>query len=150
MDSAPGTYVVVYHSRQSQQITIGQWSTLQLQAGYYFYVGSAFGPGGINARVSRHWRREKSQRWHVDYLSAYCEAVGAWYSHAPQRLEHQWAQALHGITAMRVIEGFGCSDCDCVTHLFYAKSNVRLGRCKIFRTSQLLWQSAANPPDRLR
>lgn len=139
MDSAPGTYIVVYRCDHSRAVTIGRWASLQLQPGLYFYVGSAFGPGGVRARVTRHCRREKALRWHVDYLSTHCDAAGAWYSHAPERLEHQWAQSLQTLAGMNAIEGFGCSDCTCDAHLFHTTRNTRLNRRKAFRESHLLW-----------
>lgn len=41
-----------------------------LAAGDYVYAGSAFGPGGIHARVTRHLRADKKPHWHIDHLSA--------------------------------------------------------------------------------
>ena len=37
-----------------------------LTEGTHVYVGSARGPGGLRARISRHLRREKKERWHVN------------------------------------------------------------------------------------
>jgi Uri superfamily endonuclease len=42
--------------------------TIALPAGRYLYCGSAKGRGGLKARLSRHMRRGKSVRWHVDQL----------------------------------------------------------------------------------
>jgi Uri superfamily endonuclease len=41
---------------------------IALPAGRYLYCGSAKGRGGLKARLSRHMRRGKSVRWHVDQL----------------------------------------------------------------------------------
>ena len=59
LSSLPGTYVLVVNLDRHRQITIGRRSTRQFQPGYYLYVGSAFGPGGLKARVGRHMRSEK-------------------------------------------------------------------------------------------
>ena len=46
-----------------------RFATSQLDDGHYLYAGSAYGPGGIRARAARHLRRDKSRRWHVDWLT---------------------------------------------------------------------------------
>ena len=84
------------------------------------YVGSAFGPGGIKARVERHHHTNKPKHWHVDYLREYMDLISVWYSYDKQKLEHQWAQSLSGLSDMVPIHGFGCSDCQCYSHLFRA------------------------------
>jgi len=40
------------------------------EAGYLIYVGSAGGPGGIRARVSRHLRGPQRLWWHIDSVSS--------------------------------------------------------------------------------
>ncbi len=67
---------------------------ISLRQGYYIYVGSAFGPGGVNARVSRHFRNTKKLHWHIDYLRTFLRPLTVLYSHDPRRLEHQWAKLL--------------------------------------------------------
>jgi Uri superfamily endonuclease len=100
-------------------VQIGRWREIDIQPGYYIYVGSAFGPGGVRARVSRHCRTDKPKHWHIDYLREFVILLGVWVSYEPERLEHQWAQALYGLEKMTPIQGFGCSDCRCYSHLFY-------------------------------
>lgn len=89
-----------------------------MKPGFYVYVGSAFGPGGVQARVGRHFRKAKRHRWHIDYLRAAVEPVGAWCSFVPNRLEHDWATAFNRVEDACCIPGFGCSDCSCGSHLF--------------------------------
>ena len=90
--SEPGTYAIVFRGRESAEIAVGRWGVLQIHPGYYVYVGSAFGPGGVRARVERHFRKSKRQHWHIDYLHAVLEPVCAWCSYSPERLEHDWAR----------------------------------------------------------
>ena len=118
MKSAPGTCALILRSDTDSEITIGLWGSLRLSPGYYVYVGSAFGPGGVRARVARHFRRAKRNRWHIDYLRAAVEVECAWCSYEPRRLEHQWAQALERLEDVSCIAGFGSSDCSCSGHLF--------------------------------
>lgn len=114
-----GTYAVIFQCRSPATAPVGRWGQLALRKGYYIYVGSAFGPGGVLARVSRHCRREKARRWHIDYLGGFVDPLGAWYSHDPQRLEHRWAACLADMPGATPVPKFGCSDCRCESHLFY-------------------------------
>ncbi|MGD8340969.1 MAG: GIY-YIG nuclease family protein [Gammaproteobacteria bacterium] len=118
MNNGPGTYVLVLHSRANVDIEVGHWGRLRVEPGYYAYVGSAFGPGGLRARLARHFRREKKNHWHVDYLREVTEPVAAWCLHASVRLEHRWAKALGRRQGIACIAGFGSSDCCCDGHLF--------------------------------
>jgi Uri superfamily endonuclease len=128
MQSLPGTYALVLENLKAAKIVIGRWGHLCLEPGYYIYIGSAFGPGGVRARISRHCRREKSKRWHIDYLRESVEPVAIWYSHEPERLEHRWAQTMAGMPGMRPVSGFGSSDCRCHSHLFYTVATPELDR----------------------
>lgn len=119
MKSERGTYAVVFRSTESDQVEIGRWGYLNLKPGFYVYVGSAFGPGGVRARVARHLRRSKRLHWHVDYLSTVVEPVGVWFSHVPCRLEHEWSDAFSRMEGASGVSGFGCSDCTCDSHLFF-------------------------------
>lgn len=120
MQSIPGTYVLVLKSRFNMKVAVGRRGTLKIEPGYYHYVGSAMGPGGIRARVSRHWKKSKPKHWHIDYLSERLEPVGAWYRYGAENLEHRWARALLQMEGMKPVQGFGCSDCKCCSHLFVA------------------------------
>ena len=42
-----GTYVLLLHLPDNEQLTIGKLGTFDFPAGWYAYVGSAFGPGGV-------------------------------------------------------------------------------------------------------
>ncbi|MDJ0928990.1 MAG: DUF123 domain-containing protein [Gammaproteobacteria bacterium] len=120
LPATPGTYALVLESRARARVQVGRWGELYLQPGYYVYVGSAFGPGGIRARVGRHLRGARSKRWHIDYLRAQLEPHAAWFSTAERRLEHDWARAISGMDSLTPVARFGCSDCQCHTHLFHA------------------------------
>ena len=126
MDSSPGTYALLLRCDQDMSVQIGRWGRLVTRPGYYVYVGSAFGPGGLRARVLRHWRRDKTPHWHLDYLRAITTPVLVWYSRDARRLEHRWAQALAQLPGMRPVQGFGCSDCRCAAHLFFAAKRPTL------------------------
>ena len=104
----------------AQQISVGRLGAVQLQPGWYLYVGSAFGPGGVQARCGHHRRISVRPRWHIDYLRAVAELREIWFSHDLQRREHQWASLLgRSRGASFPLPGFGSSDCDCDSHLLF-------------------------------
>lgn len=118
MKSEPGTYALVLRSKAKASIQIGRWRRLSILPGYYIYVGSAFGPGGVSARVSRHCRKAKSRRWHIDYLRDLTEPISVWCNYDPDHLEHMCARVLRGMANVSPVQGFGCTDCNCEAHLF--------------------------------
>lgn len=119
MNPVSGTYVLILMSRGASAVQIGRWGVLAVEPGYYLYVGSAFGPGGVRSRVLRHCQEAKKKHWHIDYLRDLVEPIGAWYSHSPERIEHQWAEIFSSSSSLKDIQNFGSSDCRCDSHLFH-------------------------------
>jgi Uri superfamily endonuclease len=114
----PGTYVLIFQNNASTYIQAGSLGRLVVEPGWYIYVGSAFGPGGLRGRLAHHLN-DRPQRWHVDALKSAASIHSVWFTTDPRRLEHAWAQAWMdqpGITAPW--KGFGSSDCRCWAHLF--------------------------------
>jgi len=71
LKAIPGTYALILHlSKKLERIEIGKLGRFAFDAGFYVYVGSAFGPGGLKARLQRHLRTDKPLHWHIDLLSA--------------------------------------------------------------------------------
>ncbi|MDJ0757057.1 MAG: GIY-YIG nuclease family protein [Ardenticatenaceae bacterium] len=126
MKREPGTYALVLQCAVYKTVQIGRWKALEIRPGYYIYVGSAFGPGGVLARVSRHARKNKSNHWHIDYLREFVCLTSVWYSHDPMRLEHEWAQTLANTPEYMPVSGFGSSDCRCEAHLFFLSNEPEL------------------------
>jgi len=99
---------------------VGALGRLRVEPGAYLYIGSAFGPGGLRARLSRHAARKKIKRWHIDYIRPQMSLAGAWISTSPIRLEHDWAAKVLGLSLAAVpLPGFGSSDCGCPSHLVH-------------------------------
>jgi|TARA_B100001013_G_scaffold211915_1_gene128914 Uri superfamily endonuclease len=118
LPSSAGTYAIVMRAQDRQQLQIGRLGGVQLSKGWYVYVGSAFGPGGLAARVSRHLRCHKTRHWHIDHLIWATTVREVWYSQRQRDLEHCWAQAaLDQPAAQNLLRGFGASDCQCLSHL---------------------------------
>lgn len=117
--AAPGTYLLLLECRRSIHLSIGKLGAMRAVPGYYLYVGSAFGPGGVRARVKHHRNMATSAHWHIDYLRLSSDIVDAWCAYR-LRCEHQWARSLIQDRSVTVpLPGFGASDCACASHLFY-------------------------------
>ena len=115
--------------RDRQQLQIGRLGGVQLSKGWYIYFGSAFGPGGLAARVERHLRYHKTRHWHIDHLIWATTVREVWYSQRQRNLEHCWAQsALDQSAARNLLRGFGASDCQCLSHLvrFPTRESVKI------------------------
>ncbi|MDF1642666.1 MAG: GIY-YIG nuclease family protein [Pseudomonadales bacterium] len=131
IDSIPGTYIVIFscpRANEGKECQIGRLGKINLQQGYYSYVGSAFGPGGLKARLAHHLRLAKKPHWHLDYLKLHLQIEAIWFTRDPVRREHLWATAISREPGSAVpLSGFGSSDCDCTTHLFYSSINPEFG-----------------------
>jgi Uri superfamily endonuclease len=98
-------------------------------AGWYVYVGSALGPGGLAARLCHHLAPMRRPHWHIDHLRTVVgPVVEIWYAVGPERRECDWATRLATRPgATRPIGGFGASDCRCPAHLFHFVERPRPG-----------------------
>jgi Uri superfamily endonuclease len=118
-----GSYILVLQLEAPvASLQIGRLGRFDFAAGFYLYAGSAFGPGGLAARVAHHTRREKARpHWHIDYLRAVARLREAWTVGFPERLEWDWCRAMAAHPALSApVKGFGASDTPCATHLFYS------------------------------
>lgn len=116
----PGTYVLILRLPRLAIISVGHLGCFQFPAGCYAYVGSARGPGGLVARISRHLRAPKPVRWHIDYLRAYTQPIEIWYAAGTRERECAWAQAMAGLPGASIpAPRFGASDCRCPAHLIF-------------------------------
>ena len=123
MKDVPGTYSLVLESSIKKSIEIGKLGTLRLKPGFYVYIGSAFGPGGLKARIKHHFNYSSHPHWHIDYLRPFLQLCEIWYTYDSIRREHQWAEVhAHSRIAYTTLPGFGSSDCRCPSHFFFYKS----------------------------
>lgn len=124
----PGAYALTYRLDDPVTLPISSLKNPVLGAGIYVYAGSAFGPGGIRARVSRHLRVEKKARWHIDHLSARATCIDV--KTYPGGRECALVVDMLAAGAEVPVPGFGSSDCrDCRAHLVclaagYQNSNI--------------------------
>lgn len=121
-------YILWLHVPDDRSIAVGRLGRVELRAGVYGYVGSARGPGGLEARLSRHHATSKARLWHIDYLRPACRWLEVWLGENPAACECDWAQAVGRIAGAGVpVRGFGSSDCRCASHLFRFLALPELG-----------------------
>ncbi|NTV62715.1 MAG: GIY-YIG nuclease family protein [Oscillochloris sp.] len=119
---AKGSYILVLQLEQTiDALQVGRLGSFHFPSGYYLYVGSAFGSGGLDARLRRHERPHKARfHWHIDYLRACTRLCEVWTVSSAVRLECSWCAALANVAGIGFpAPGFGASDTGCYTHLFY-------------------------------
>jgi len=113
----PGVYALLLLLREPASVKV-RGRARGLEPGCYVYIGSARGPGGLQARIARHAAAGKRVRWHVDQLtSGVTELVYVVYAEAKVR-ECVLTPRLERLGFEHPIPGFGSSDCrSCRSHL---------------------------------
>jgi endonuclease-3 len=114
-----GTYTLVLSTTSDEPVAVGALGDIEFPADWYAYTGSALGPGGF-ARVDRHRAvasgDNDARHWHVDYLLGDdATSVGTVVTTAADvecAVARRLADAVGG-----GVPDFGCSDCDCRSHL---------------------------------
>jgi endonuclease-3 len=126
--SRGGTYTLVIQLTDAETIAVGSLGEFAFDAGWYAYTGSALGSGGFS-RVDRHRSLARGERevrhWHVDYLLCHpASRLDTVHTTADIDGECTVATAIDGES----LSGFGCSDCDCHSHLVYSPDREPLLR----------------------
>jgi len=116
-----GVYCLIVSVLCDINLRVGALGVRKFPAGKYIYVGSAL--NGLEARIGRHLRTDSQgvrsrPHWHIDYLllSKDTRIEEVWVKECEEKEECWVAEEVsrHGDP----IKGFGCSDCNCVSHLF--------------------------------
>jgi len=122
IEPKPATYALILSCTSNAQIQVGRLGIMQLQRGYYVYLGSALGPGGLRARIAHHQKRSTRPHWHIDYLRVHTRLHSVWLRYDGRRHEHEWARAMQKVKDSTIpFRGFGASDCGCPSHLYFFK-----------------------------
>jgi len=116
-DTAGGAYTLLVELAEPATVAVGALGAVDFDAGWYAYVGSALGSGGFS-RVRRHRELAAGERetrhWHIDYLLGHPAAsLDAVVASAGADIEC----AVAGVLSGERVPEFGCSDCDCDSHL---------------------------------
>ena len=130
-----GTYLLHLRLTDPCRLDIGKLGQYRLLPGDYIYVGSALGPGGLQARLRRHIDGGTKRFWHIDHLRPYARVAGyvfVAHQHDKElspRFECKWSQALAQLPGARaIVPGFGASDCQsgCKAHLLFFSETISL------------------------
>ncbi len=110
------TYRLFLEMHEEQSITVGKLGTFLFKEGVYIYVGSA--KKNIIHRLDRHLKKEKTNRWHIDYVRQHCDVL--YYDTFKNKKECdlvlETIRTFNGICPFRKL---GSSDCNCFSHLIY-------------------------------
>jgi histidyl-tRNA synthetase len=113
----PGAYVLIMESKRPIRVAIGSLAETTLPPGRYAYAGSARGPGGIRARVTRHLRRDKKPHWHIDRVTTAAKIIEVRTYPGGEECRLV-AELMARPGAHHPVAGFGSSDCrNCASHL---------------------------------
>jgi len=111
-----GCYLLFLKFYEPKVVKVGRLGELEFY-GCYVYVGS--GMNNVIKRVERHFRREKALRWHIDYLTVVADEMHALVIPSDVKIECELARFF--ATHFEGVKDFGCSDCDCYSHLFHLR-----------------------------
>ena len=118
-----GSYIIILYLPQSKKIVVGKLGIVKFLPGFYLYVGSARGPGGLRARLNRHLSSQSKKFWHIDYLKTYCKLYTVIHQTGRESWECKWSNFFAEQDKFSVpCLGFGASDCKCSSHLFFTKN----------------------------
>jgi len=116
-----GLYQLVIRLREDRTIRVGRLGRFRFPAGTYVYTGSA--KAGLEARISRHRRRGKKLKWHVDYLLKHAGILDV-KRYPGDKSECELNGKVERLPGSKpIVSGFGSSDCSCIAHLFHFSRN---------------------------
>jgi Uri superfamily endonuclease len=108
--------VLIIKVDKKVDVNVGALGKLTFEKGLYAYVGSA--QANLEQRIKRHLAKEKRLFWHIDYLlnDSAARIVKVLYKQAGKTKECNLAKTIS--ERGKPVDGFGCSDCSCKSHLF--------------------------------
>mgnify|MGYP000365477033 CR=1 FL=1 len=122
-----GIYTLILQMSETATIVTGRLGGICYQSGYYAYTGSARAKSGFS-RIRRHIDVakgiNKTRHWHIDYLLPRTAIQAIIATSTERDLECQISNCI-GRGATPII-GFGCTDCGCLSHLYYHTDQERI------------------------
>ena len=118
--ASPGSYLIIGRLDNEILLNSGRFSGHELLRGYYVYSGSAFGPGGLFSRISRHLNPDTKRFWHFDHLKANLCFIEVLFSAISNSQECDFIKVVQTIEGISFpLKLFGASDCrqKCPAHL---------------------------------
>jgi Uri superfamily endonuclease len=113
-----GSYILLMELKEDKIISIGKLGNINFKKGFYAYIGSAL--NGFDQRINRHLKKDKKNYWHIDYLTGYADIVDVFYK---ENITKEECNIVKSFSKINAVNGFGCSDCNCKSHLFNGLKN---------------------------
>jgi Uri superfamily endonuclease len=136
-----GVYALILELSSDERIHVGKLGEISFRKGYYAYIGSA--QRNIEPRIERHLRLKKKLHWHIDHLTSHAKVLEVYGIEGDKRMECNIAHRLK--KHLESVEGFGCSDCRCSSHLFYADGLQDLKRSILESIEGVYYTLTSNP-----
>ena len=110
------SYQLCIDVKRPVRLQVGRLGLFLFPAGRYIYTGSA--KRNFEARIARHMRKEKTLRWHIDWLLS---APGVTVATVARSCKDECMLNQRAHRGKIVAPGFGASDCrnGCGSHLLY-------------------------------
>jgi len=116
-----GAYLLVLYNPETNIFEIGALGRIRFQRGYYVYAGSA--QKNLDQRIKRHRRKNKTIRWHIDYIiPSKMSIIKIYKIRIIVRKETELAEKMLMISDDHIV-AFGSGDSPVSSHLVYFKSN---------------------------
>lgn len=115
-----GNYCLIISLENDSNIKIGAKGKISFNKGYYVYIGSAL--NSLTKRIERHISEKKKKHWHIDYLllNKNANIKEVIFTYSIKKIECDISNEINK-NSDGYIELFGCSDCNCISHLYYFK-----------------------------
>jgi len=115
-----GAYCLCISVSADTEVCVGALGHLAFPRGRYVYIGSAL--NSLEPRITRHIKTSEGTHhvthWHIDYLLREPAATLSriYFAETDEKIECLLASGVAGHG--EPVEGFGCSDCSCRSHLY--------------------------------
>jgi Uri superfamily endonuclease len=145
LKNVPGGYILVIELLSPLIVTTKRFKW-ELNPGFYFYFGSAFGKTStsLGYRLTRHLTKKKKKLWHIDHLTSYSntDIIHILYHTKTDLSECDLMQEfLISYKTGIIIPNFGSSDCkaSCGGHLIYiARDDSKISKLVSYFVSKHL------------
>ena len=116
LPAGKGAYLLLLNLLSLATISTKHSNKVDFSPSWYIYAGSAYGPGGVRARLLRHCNRKKKIHWHIDQLSVVAD------TYAMTFFDDNECRLLRVLEKSKdfkfPLKGFGSTDCrSCASHL---------------------------------
>lgn len=127
-----GAYAVLFYLINDSQTYMPKYGDVTFKKGFYVYSGSA--KKNLIHRVTRHAKKDKKVKWHIDYFSVLesVKTVKTFLFFDKNECEINFFFYTNG--GRSIIKNFGSSDCKngCLSHFLYFKKQPALKSIKEF------------------